>query len=480
MESQKPQAQQPAHKLTSYAILVVIAAAFGGLLFGYDQGVMSGALKFIGETFHLSTGMEGFISGSVPLGAMLGCIFAGFMADFMGRRPTLFIAAALFAISSFGLGMSHTVGVLILFRLISGWAVGVASTIVPLYIAEVAPMHIRGRMVGGYQLAIVFGSLVVYLINLIIVSTHDAAWNLSDGWRYMFFAGAVPAIIFLLVLIAIPESLRFLIKKGNEKKAREVLNKVNGPTYTAEENDAEINTIKDSLVDESKGAWGQILAKGFRMSLLVGVLIAIFQQLTGVSAISYYGPMIFAAAGFGENASLLYTVGIGLVKVIMVIILMLIVDRVGRKFLLIIGASGMALMMFGLAAAFTQVHTFTDAAGKAAASAPFTIGLLIIAAVLLHTTAYEFSFGGGAWILISELFPTSIRGRAMSICSFMLWGATYAVTQLFPMMLKSLGSSMTYLIFGAFCVIMGIFAKVAVHETAGKTLEQIQEETANR
>lgn len=477
MDSQK--SEEKPRKTTAYAIAVVLAAAVGGLLFGYDQGVMSGALKFIAATFKLSTGMEGFISGSVPLGAMLGCILAGIMADFWGRRPTLIVAAILFAVSSFGLGFSHSVGVLVFFRLISGLAVGLASTLVPLYIAEIAPKHIRGRMVGGYQLAIVSGSLIVYLINLVIVSTHSNAWNLSDGWRYMFFAGAVPGIIFLVLLLFVPESLRYLIRRGKKAKAEEIIKKVNGPEFSQKEIDEEVGIIETSLVDEGKGMWGELLAKGFRLSLIVGVLIAIFQQLTGVSAISYYGPMIFAAAGFGENASLLYTVGIGICKVIMVICLMLIVDKVGRKFLLVLGATGMALMMFGLAAAFTQVTT-TTVAGAVVAHASLTIGILVIAAVLIHTTFYEFSFGGGAWILISELFPTRIRGRAMSICSFMLWGATYAVTQLFPMMLANLGSTMTYLIFGAFCVIMGLFAHFAVHETKGKSLEEIQEETANR
>lgn len=486
MDSQKIQPQAE-HKLTGYALAVVVAAAFGGILFGYDQGVMSGALKFITATFKLSTGMQGFITGCIPLGAMIGCIFAGILADFWGRRPTLFVASALFIVSSFALGLSHSVAVLIFFRLVSGLAIGIASTLVPLYIAEMAPKHIRGRMVGGYQLAIVSGSLIVYLINYFIVLAHPDpsktvtnTWLLSDGWRYMFYAGAIPGIIFIILMFFVPESLRFMIRRNRDDEAKAIVKKMNGADFSQANVDSEIKMIKDSLADEGKGMWSELLAKGFRMSLLVGILIAIFQQLTGTNAIGYYGPMIFADAGFGTNASMLYTVGIGVVKVIMVLILMLIVDKVGRKFLLMIGATGMALMMFALAGAFTQVHTFTDAAGKAAASAPGSIGLIIIAGVLIHTTFYEFSFGGGAWILISELFPTRIRGRAMSICSFMLWGATYAVTQLFPIMVAKLGSTTTYLIFGIFCIVMGIFAKVAVHETKGKSLEEIQAETAER
>lgn len=448
-------------KSTPYVILIVIIAALGGLLFGYDQGVISGAINFIGSQFKMSDSLLGFVSGSIPLGAMVGCIIAGFMADKVGRKLVLFLAAGLFVLSSLGCAFANSVALLIIFRLIGGLGVGMASTLVPLYIAEIAPRRIRGTMVGGYQLAVASGIFVVYVVNALIANTHTLLWNQQAGWRWMFAAGAIPGIIFFILLFLIPESPRYLVKSGKINQAENVLTKVQGEAGSI---NRQIGDIRDSLEEESKGFWGELFRKGFRMAFFVAIVAAIMQQLTGVSAVAYYAPVIFKAAGAGTNASLIETVLIGLVKVIFVIVFMLLVDKIGRKKLLLWGAAAMALCLFGLSLAF--------------ATNPFSriVDAVILALILLHTIAFELSWGGGAWVLISEIFPNRIRGRASSLASCILWLATYLVTQFFPVMLSKLGSAWTYVIFGLFCVLMFLFTKYMIPETKEKSLEQIQKD----
>lgn len=449
-------------KTTKYSVLVVIVAAIGGLLFGYDQGVISGALNFIQHTFHMSSGMLGFVSGCIPFGAMFGCLLAGWLADKFGRKPVLFTSALLFIFSSLACGLATHIAFLITARLIGGIGIGMVSTLVPLYIAEIAPQKIRGTMVGGYQLAVALGMFIVYVINSLIANTHSLEWNQNTGWRMMFFAGAVPGLIFFVLLFLIPESPRFLIKNEEDDRAKDVLQNIYGPNYPTSEIHSEIKEIRSSIFEEQKGFWGELFKKGFRMALFVAVMAAVFQQLSGVSAVAYYAPMIFRQAGAGNEASLIETVLIGLVKVVFVAVFMFLVDKIGRKKLLILGGVGMAACLFILAFCFEQNPISR------------TLDIVIISMIVLHTVFFELSWGGGAWVLISEVFPNRIRGRASSLASFALWAATYGVTQLFPMMLGKFGSVMTYIIFGSFCVIMAVFTHFFIEETAGKSLEQIQ------
>lgn len=250
-------------RATSYVILIVVIAAFGGLLFGYDQGVISGAINFIGHTFKMSTGLLGFVSGCIPLGATVGCLIAGWMADKLGRRIVLFTAAILFVISSIGCGAAPQISILIISRLLGGIGIGMASTLVPLYIAEIAPQKIRGTMVGGYQLAVASGIFVVYIINSLIANTHSLTWNDNYGWRMMFYAGAVPGLIFFFLLLFIPESPRFLVKNKQEDKAKNILKKVYGKNISDNEINNEVNDIQGSIEDENRGFWGELFKKGF-------------------------------------------------------------------------------------------------------------------------------------------------------------------------------------------------------------------------
>lgn len=450
-----------------FLLIVVVIAALGGLLFGYDQGVMAGAINFIGHTFKMSSGLLGFISGCIPLGAMVGCLVAGWLADRIGRKIMMFVSAILFALSSLGCAVAPSVGILITARLLGGLGIGMVSTLVPLYIAEISPKQVRGKMVGGYQLAVAIGIFVVYIINALIANTHTLEWNQDVGWRMMFLAGIIPGLLFFVLLFVIPESPRYLISHGQADKGSKILKKV---TFSdADAIDDEIGTIQKTVKEENngKGFIGELLKKGTRMALFIAIMCSVFQQLTGVNAVGYYAPFIFKNAGAGTDAAMIETILIGLVKVIFVAFFMGLVDKLGRKRLLKWGGYGMAACMFLLSFSFNQD--------------PITLGfnILIIILIISHTSLFEISWGGGTWILISEMFPNKIRGRASSIASCALWAATYAVTQFFPMMLDGLGSVWTFFIFGLFCVAMGLFIQIFFKETAGKSLEQIQEDSQN-
>ncbi|KRL69233.1 MFS transporter, SP family [Lentilactobacillus diolivorans DSM 14421] len=426
---------------------------------------MSGAVTFIGHTFAMSSGLLGFISGCIPLGAMVGCLIAGYLADRIGRKIMMFVSAILFALSGVGCAFAGNVAILIISRLIGGLGIGMVSTLVPLYIAEISPKQVRGKMVGSYQLAVASGIFVVYVINALIANTHTIAWNQDIGWRMMFLAGIVPGILFFVLLFFIPESPRFLVSKNQDEQAKRIMGKV---SYNSEQTiSTEVNEIKKTIHSEtSNGTFlKELFKKGTRMALFIAVMCSVFQQLTGVSAVAYYAPVIFKNAGAGTNAAMIETVAIGLVKVLFVLFFMGMIDRLGRKRLLKWGGYGMAACMLLLAFCFDQT------------SMSKIFDVFIIALIIIHTSIFEMSWGGGAWVLISEMFPNKIRGRASSIASFALWAATYAVTQLFPVMLDKLGSVWTFVIFGIFCIAMGMFIQLFFSETAGKSLEQIQEDS---
>ena len=443
-----------------YVTLIVSVAALGGLLFGYDQGVISGAIGLLVTRFGLGTGVEGFITGSFALGAMAGCLIAGYSADRLGRKPLLFVAAGLFMFGGVGAGLSSGPTWIIVFRTIGGLAVGIASTLVPLYIAEVAPARIRGRAVGSFQLSIVTGTLIVYIVNAAVANTHTQAWDLASGWRWMFAAAVVPGFIFFATLLLIPESPRFMVIHGKRAEAKRVLTRISGGVSEVAE--SQIGEIEATLALEQQGFWRELFRKGFRTALLVAGLMAIFQQLTGANAISYYSPIIFRAAGASASASLDETIGVGIFKVVFVIVFMLVVDRLGRRRLLKWGGFGMAACMLALAAAFW--------------TAPLsrTIDFVILLLVFSHVIFYEVSWSGGTWTVISEIFPNKIRARAASICSCVVWFGSYLISQFFPMMLKSWGASATFFTFACFCVIMSLFIMKFLPEMKRMSLEHIE------
>ncbi|MFB5189765.1 sugar porter family MFS transporter [Alicyclobacillus fastidiosus] len=442
---------------TRFVSLVSSVAAIGGFLFGYDQGVISGAIGFLQAQFHMNSGLEGFVSASIPLGAMIGVLMAGFLSDRFGRKPILLLAGLLFVVSSLGAAAANSVGVLVAARIVGGLGIGVASMLSPLYISEISPARIRGRLVGTNQLGVVLGIFIVYIVNAVIANVHTQAWDQSYGWRWMFGVGAVPGIIFFILLFWVPESPRYLVKQGQEARALSILERINGAINAR----AELSDITISIQEESqtRGLFSELFARGIRMALLVAVVLAAMQQFTGTSAVAYYAPIIFKQSGAGNNAALIETVFIGAIKVIFTIVLMVLVDRAGRRRLLLIGASSMAIFLMILGFSFQAANV--------------SIGI-VLPFILLHTVAFELSWGGGVWIVISEIFPNRIRGRAMAIGSFVLWGATYLVTQFFPVMMSHFGGSITFWVFALMCVIMFLFTLRFVPETKGKSLEQIQ------
>ncbi|MDQ0189779.1 sugar porter family MFS transporter [Alicyclobacillus cycloheptanicus] len=450
----------PAEQDTGSALfvtLVTCVAAIGGFLFGYDQGVISGAIGYLQTDFHLSAGLMGFVSASIPLGAMAGVILAGVVSDRAGRKPVLLLAGLLFVVSSLGCAAAHSVAMLVVFRLIGGLGIGVASMVSPMYISEISPARIRGRLVGTNQLGVVLGILIVYIVNAVIANEHTASWDQLSGWRWMFGVGAVPGILFFILLFGVPESPRFLVKQGKAEHALSILQRINGASVAR----TELSSITASLQREftERGVVGELFKKGLRVALLVAVVLAVMQQFTGVSAVAYYAPIIFKDSGAGANAALIETVFIGALKVIFTIVLMLLIDRVGRRTLLLVGASAMAVFLIALGVSFAMAHV--------------SVGL-VLACILLHTIAFELSWGGGVWIVISEIFPTRIRGQAMAIGSFALWGATYLVTQFFPVMMHHFGATITFFIFALMCILMFLFTLRFLPETKGKTLEEIQ------
>lgn len=443
-----------------YIVGVVLIAAIGGSLFGYDQGVISGALNFFGKYFTLNATQIGFVSGILALGAMAGCLIAGWLSDIIGRKPVMLLAGLGFTISSLLLAIANSFGVLVTGRILSGLSIGLASTVVPLYISEVAPARLRGTLVSANQLAFGIGMTAVYIVNATIANTHGTAWNILHGWRFMFGSGMVPAILFFVLTPLIPESPRFLFSHGKEDKAMKTLVRMHG-TQQAEE---EQKSIKDSLAHEEKGLFSELFKPGVRFALLIALLAAAFQQLTGTITVGYYAPIIFQKTGVGTNASLIETIGIGVVKIIFVAIFMVYIDKVGRKKLLTWGGLAMAGALLALALCFS-IGKFNT-----------VMNIIIFILILAHTAFYELSWGGGAWVIMSEVFPTSIRGRAQSLCSLTMFLASYFVSQGFPMMLDGIGSTWTFIVFAVFCLIIAWFSKNVLPETTGKTLEEIQAE----
>ncbi|WP_051322183.1 sugar porter family MFS transporter [Alicyclobacillus contaminans] len=440
-----------------YVALVTGVAAIGGFLFGYDQGVISGAIGFLQTQFQMSPGVTGFVSASIPLGAMIGVLVAGFLSDRAGRKPVLLLAGVLFVISSLGCAAANSVAMLVLSRLIGGLGIGVASMVSPMYISEISPARIRGRLVGTNQLGVVLGILIVYIVNAVIANVHTQTWDQLVGWRWMFGVGAIPGLLFFILLFWVPESPRFMVQQGQRNRAFAVLRRINGTNLAH----TELDTIASSLEAEKQqsGRLSELFQRGLRVALLVAVVLAVMQQFTGVSAVAYYAPIIFRDSGAGANASLIETVFIGALKVIFTVVLMFLIDRVGRRSLLLMGSAAMAVFLIALGVSFAMPH--------------ISVGL-VLACILLHTIAFELSWGGGVWIIISEIFPTRIRGRAMAIGSFALWGATYLVTQFFPVMMHHFGATVTFWVFALMCILMYLFTLRFLPETKGKTLEEIQ------
>ncbi|HDY90232.1 MAG TPA: MFS transporter [bacterium] len=431
-----------------YVYFVAIVAAIGGLLFGFDTGVISGAIPFVKDHFALNTLQEGFAVSNLLIGCIIGASIAGILSDRFGRKKILIAAALVFTISAILSALPRTFLELVFARFIGGLAVGVASMLSPMYIAEISPAGIRGRLVALNQFTIVGGILLAYLANWLLVDIGP------HNWRWMFASETFPAVFFFIALLFVPESPRWLIKQGKVDKALAILSRVGGRKHA----ELEINEIK-TMLDREEGTISELFKPGLRLVLLVGVLLAIFQQITGINTVIYYAPKIFLKAGY-ENASsaLLAQVIVGVTNFIFTIIAISTIDKFGRKPLLMIGLAGMGISF--VLAGFAM-HTSTIGA------------TWILIPIIAYVAFFAMSLGPVVWVLLSEIFPTKIRGRAMSIATMVLWISCFAVAQTFPWLVEKIEEK-TFFMFGGICVAAFIFVKYMVTETKGKTLEEIE------
>lgn len=376
----------------TYLVGVCLVAALGGLLFGYDTGVVSGSLQFVQLKFDLSDTMVGFAAASALVGCIFGAGFAGTLSDYLGRKKVLILSAVLFLVSAIGTALPRDIFQFIVFRFIGGLGVGAASMTSPMYIAEISPARIRGRMVSVNQLAIVFGIVLVYFVNYFIAIRGDKAWNTQAGWRWMFGSESLPAVLFLLLTMLIPESPRWLTKNGKKDKALDILARVDGSKYAREE----MLSIEETVSHES-GSLSQLFHPGMKLVLVIGVVLAVLQQVTGINVFLYFGTDVFGKLG-GEtiDAGLLKQVVVGATNLIFTVIAIRTVDRIGRKPLMIIGSTGMGISLFAM-----------GMAGIYQAK-----GLWLLFFILGYIACFALSVGPVVWVILSEIFPTKIRGRA--------------------------------------------------------------------
>jgi MFS transporter, SP family, xylose:H+ symportor len=451
-----------------YIIFLSVVAALGGLLFGYDTAVISGAEQSLQVYFIDNLGLNTLFHGLTVSSALIGCIIGGLISGVLsngiGRRNSLLVAAVLFFISAVLSGYPEflfftkgepTIGLFIMFniyRIIGGIGVGLASGLGPLYISETSPANIRGKLITLNNLAIIFGMLAVYIVNWRIATGQSLSWIHDIGWRYMFASEAIPAILFFGLLFLVPETPRYLISKNKDKEAMTILTKVNGSEKVAKEIYQEIKQTMDTPNAPKAG----IFSYG-KLVVIVGILLAAAQQFVGINVILYYAPRIFANMGASADSSMLQTILIGVVSFIFVLIALTFVEKWGRKPLLLIGSVGMAVGMFGVA-----TLSFVDSMG---------LGALLF--ILVYVAFYNLSFGPLVWVLAAEIFPNKIRGQVMAITVVANWGSNLLISATFPSLLE-ISAGVAYSFYGVMCILSFIFVWKLVPETKGKTLEEIE------
>ena len=452
-----------------YLVFLSVVAALGGFLFGYDTAVISGTIAQVTEQFGLDALQQGWYVGCALIGSIIGVLFAGILSDKFGRKSTMILSAILFSTSAIGCAVSTDFNQLVIYRIIGGVGIGVVSIISPLYISEVAVAQYRGRLVSLYQLAVTIGFLGAYLVNYQLLgysmSNPDVStgwWNLvfvSEVWRGMLGMETLPAIMFFIIIFFIPESPRWLILKGKEEKATNILERI----YTSSKEALfQLTETKSVLSSESKSEWKLLLQPGIRKAVIIGVCIAVLGQFMGVNAVLFYGPSIFENAGLSGGDSLFYQVLVGLVNTLTTVLALVIIDKVGRKKLVYYGVSGMVISLVLIATYFIYGESWGIS----------SIFLLIF--FLFYVFCCAGSICAVVFVLLSEMYPTRVRGLAMSIAGFALWIGTYLIGQLTPWMLQNLTPAGTFILFAIMCVPYMLIVWKLVPETTGKSLEEIE------
>lgn len=432
-------------------IIAATISTLGGLLFGYDNIVISGAISFLSQRFHLDAPGIGWAAGCALLGCIVGCAAAGSVADYLGKKMGLGLCALCFALSSVGILFAGDLNQFVFWRVIGGLGIGGASVISPNYIAEIAPTRIRGRCVTLYQLGIVVGILSAVFVNMLIQRMGDEAWNIAVGWRYMFLAGVFPAALFGLMILPAVESPRWLMKMGRRAAAMDVLAKISGPDAAR----AEAVEIENALAVE-EGRFSELLTT-FRRPLLLGIMLAGLQQISGITPIFSYLPEIFRTAGAATSDAFFQSVLVSLINLIFTLFALWLVDRAGRKTLIIAGTSVQFVSLF-------LMGWFYHVRGS---------GLAILVSVMSFVAGHAFGNGVACWVIISEIYPTKVRGRGMSIATTALWLVGYLGNQLFPIMQRQIGSGGTFWVFAAGALLTILLVGLLVPETKGRSLEEI-------
>ncbi len=441
-------------KKNTYVVTITVIAALGGFLFGFDTAVISGANPFIQKYFQLDDLSLGWAVSSVIVGCIIGAFSAGFVSDLLGRKKVLIVTAVLFTLSAVGTALAQDFDFFIVARILGGIGVGAASALSPTYIAEIAPADRRGRLVSINQLTIVVGILVVYFTNLLFASSFG-----DESWRWMLGSEAVPALLFFLLLFIIPESPRWLYKNNQPEKARAVLRKLEGEGQAEEE----LREIEETLHGkQEKVAFGELFKGKMAKITAIGIILAMLQQLVGINAIIYYAPNIFASAGAGLESALAQTVAIGAVNLTFTFVAIYLVDRLGRKPLLLAGSVGMTVSLTFLVSSF-----LSETAGE---------GYGVLFSILGYIASFAATHAAVMWVMVSEIFPNKYRGSAMSVSLFMHWSSTYLVTQTFPWLLSNKGGAFAFGIFAVISALSFVFVWFFVTETKGKSLEQIEKE----
>ena len=449
---------------------MAVVAAIGGILFGYDTAVISGTTAIVKAQFGLSDAGEGWYVGCALIGSICGVLVAGSLSDYLGRKLTMLISAALFSISAIGCAVCGNFDSLVAYRIIGGVGIGIVSIVSPIYISEVSPAKIRGTLVSLYQLAVTVGFLLAYLMNWVIDANGSLSvagdlwtniWN-SEMWRGMLGSETLPALLFFCIIFFIPESPKWLIVKGKLDKASGVLAKIYASDAEVKE---EIATTQTSLKGETKGAWSDLLKPGILLAVIAGSAIAILGQFMGVNAVLYYGPKIFADAGFDNP--MFSTVLVGVVNCVTTILAVFIIDKVGRKQLIYWGVSGMILCLVAIGVYFAWGAALGLGNG------------FMLTFFLAYVFCCAISISAIVFVLLSEMYPNSVRGRAMSIAGFALWIGTYLIGQLTPVLL-GWSQAGTFFIFAVMCVPYMLIMWKVIPETTGKTLEEIESYWVNR
>lgn len=462
------------HQLNmGYVWMICLVAACGGLLFGFDWVVVGGAKPFYEAYFNITDpATSGWAMSSALVGCVFGAMSAGWLADKFGRKLPLILSAFLFTLSALGIALSTHFDVFIAFRIIGGLGIGIASAISPLYIAEVSPSAKRGRFVAINQLTIVIGVLAAQIVNLLIARPVvtgatlldiQQSWNGQLGWRWMFGAGVVPAVVFLVLMFIVPESPRWLVRAGKEQRAKSMLSKI-GDSHYAEATFTEIKTATAfSDTDNQKVRLSALLDKNVRPILIIGMVIAVFQQWCGINVIFNYAQEIFASAGFDINSTLKSIVATGLINLIFTIIALPMVDKLGRRKLMLIGAGGLTIIYAAIAIAY----------------ATGAMGLPVLLLVLAAIAVYALTLAPVTWVLLSEIFPARIRGMAMSVGTLALWIACFVLTYTFPLLNAGLGAAGSFLLYGIICALGFVFIFRKIPETKGVSLEVLEQQILN-